>query len=447
MIGLSALFVFKGRQPSFSEGNSTSFVANAPRVAAQVDAQAQTLTKVKVLWQKGARLKSQRHFGDAAAAWKEALELKPKHPGIQQAIDKLPVEVSYSVVAAFGRSAEKCDVSYLNERQKRVRLKNVSLPWSKAFIVPKGQPLSITATSNSRKSPPVASIFIGGTAVSTADFQTLWWLGYPTQLSCRAKATYALPSVYPPTDEGSWRVVGDDANQFMAKVRGVFGEDTELLVAGASTIKGTDILMVTLTQAWERVTSDVRLEVAQDIHRAWKGIRTPVNGKQVYILMIGEDNQRLGGSKYPNGSQLWIVNQGKLGEIIAVPEESGNFAPSATDQQGEESESSALDFDQSAPSSDITSFRLQLSNAPDMDRFVSGVDYPPESKDTVKIFVTSEFSSLDHSLRLQLARRLLQIWQSTHSPGDPNTARIVLKAGDGTTVGGQQLMGAVWVED
>jgi hypothetical protein len=420
-----------------------------------IDPQVQTLAKVKKLWRQGAEAKKKRHFADAAVAWKEALELKPKHPGIQQAIDKLPVEVSYSVDSAFGQGGERCEISYLNERQKRVRLKNVSLPWYKKFIVPRGQPLSVTAASASRQSPSVASILIGSVAVAIADSPKLWWLGYASKQFCSVKATYGLPSAYPPTDSGSWYSTAGDPALFMEKVRDVFGEKTDLLIEGAGTIRDTDILMVTLTSNWERVSSDVRLEVAQDIYRAWNDIHTPTSGKQVYILMIGEDNQRLGGSRYPNGSQLWVINQGQTGEIIAVPAKGENYMPSldggsladGDSSLGGDSSSSEQRDTSSSSSSDIGSFRLQISDAPSMERFVSGIEYLAGSTDTVKIFVTDEFNGLDQHLRLQLAQKLLQIWQSTHAPRDPNRARIILKAGDGTTVGGQQMMGKVWVAD
>ena len=50
-----------------------------------------TLQKqLKDLWNKGAAAKRAQDFAGARAAWTQMLQLRPNHPGIQEAIDKLP---------------------------------------------------------------------------------------------------------------------------------------------------------------------------------------------------------------------------------------------------------------------------------------------------------------------------------------------------------------------
>lgn len=317
-----AFFGIRGqRQTPVSErgvGVAGDVQVSARSVPDKVSPQEQTLAQVKSLWEDGAKAKRERRFADAATAWKEALEIKPGHPGIQEALDKLPVEVSYSVESEFNVAGQRCDVTFLNEKQKRVRLKNVILPWRLEFIASKGQPLFLTSKSTSRQSPSSSLISVGDTPLSPASSETSWWLGYSAATSCRAKADYSSPSAYGIVSD-PMPGAKDDATLFEEKLREVFGDQSDLLVANAQSINRTDILMVTLRPDWDKVSSDVRIEVAQDFYSAWKKIRTPRHGKQVYLLLVGENARRLGGSKYPDGSQLWVVNQGKQAEIIPVP--------------------------------------------------------------------------------------------------------------------------------
>ena len=61
---------------------------NAPRPTVPLTP---TLQKqLKDLWNQGARAKRANDFAGARAAWTRMLRLRPNHPGIQEAIDKLP---------------------------------------------------------------------------------------------------------------------------------------------------------------------------------------------------------------------------------------------------------------------------------------------------------------------------------------------------------------------
>ena len=46
--------------------------------------------QLEALWKQGAAAKRARNFAGARAAWTKILQLRPNHPGIQEAIDKLP---------------------------------------------------------------------------------------------------------------------------------------------------------------------------------------------------------------------------------------------------------------------------------------------------------------------------------------------------------------------
>ena len=46
--------------------------------------------QLKALWKQGADAKHQRNYNGARAAWSKMLQLRPGHPGVQEAIEKLP---------------------------------------------------------------------------------------------------------------------------------------------------------------------------------------------------------------------------------------------------------------------------------------------------------------------------------------------------------------------
>ena len=46
--------------------------------------------QLKALWKQGADAKHQRNYNGARTAWRKMLKLRPGHPGVQQAIEKLP---------------------------------------------------------------------------------------------------------------------------------------------------------------------------------------------------------------------------------------------------------------------------------------------------------------------------------------------------------------------
>ena len=48
------------------------------------------LSQLKVLWKRGAAAKQKGDIAGARAAWTKMLQLRPGHPGVQSAIDKLP---------------------------------------------------------------------------------------------------------------------------------------------------------------------------------------------------------------------------------------------------------------------------------------------------------------------------------------------------------------------
>ncbi len=46
--------------------------------------------QLKVLWKRGADAKHERNYNGARAAWTKMLQLRPGHPGVREAIEKLP---------------------------------------------------------------------------------------------------------------------------------------------------------------------------------------------------------------------------------------------------------------------------------------------------------------------------------------------------------------------
>lgn len=48
------------------------------------------LKQLKDLWKKGANAKNKKDFAGARAAWTKMLQLRPNHPGVREAINKLP---------------------------------------------------------------------------------------------------------------------------------------------------------------------------------------------------------------------------------------------------------------------------------------------------------------------------------------------------------------------
>lgn len=48
------------------------------------------MTQLKALWNQGAAAKRERNYDGARRAWQRMLQLRPGHPGVQEAIDKLP---------------------------------------------------------------------------------------------------------------------------------------------------------------------------------------------------------------------------------------------------------------------------------------------------------------------------------------------------------------------
>lgn len=70
----------KGLQPN----NAVPAVTLSPQPSAELYAQLQTL------WKQGAAAKWRGDYAAARRVWSEILRLRPGHPGIQEAIDKLP---------------------------------------------------------------------------------------------------------------------------------------------------------------------------------------------------------------------------------------------------------------------------------------------------------------------------------------------------------------------
>jgi hypothetical protein len=446
--GVILLFVFLVmRQPqSPVDGSDSPSAAEVPVTPA--DGQEPLLARVKSLWEQGAADKKERRFADAASAWKKALDLKPGHPGIQEAIDKLPVEVTYILEAPLqaGEGRVQCDIAYLDSRQRRMRLTNVRLPWKMKFLAKKGQALSLAARSGDTSFPIAASVVIESARISSASSFTAWWLGSAPNISCSVKADYqssagarikgSIYHVNAPNPQ-------DDAHAFQKRLAEVMGNDSTLLVLDATVVHNTDILLLSVPSAWSSADTADRLSAAQSFYEIWKNIRQPVFGDQVYLMMLEEEGYRAGGSRYPDGSKLWLTSQGSKGALFRIPTTVAdqNITPGGGNgTQGGSSGSSKL-----FGLSDVERFRAKLKSRPVLEDAivsVAGVD-----EDTVKIIVTDKFSALPSSERLALAQMLHMMWRITHSPSNPTRAEMILKTRDGATVGKTDGRGNVEVAD
>jgi len=67
-----------------SVGTSVQIVRPVAPITPSLQAQ------LKALWNQGAAAKRERNYNGARAAWNKILKLRPGHPGIQEAIEKLP---------------------------------------------------------------------------------------------------------------------------------------------------------------------------------------------------------------------------------------------------------------------------------------------------------------------------------------------------------------------
>lgn len=69
-----------------SLGTTVEIVRPTPPLTPALKAQ------LKALWNQGAAAKHERNYGGARRAWQKMLQLRPGHPGVQEAIEKLPVQ-------------------------------------------------------------------------------------------------------------------------------------------------------------------------------------------------------------------------------------------------------------------------------------------------------------------------------------------------------------------
>lgn len=317
------------------------------------DSSVYRLAKVKALWEQGAAAKQRRAYAAAASAWQDALEIEPRHPGIQDAIDKLPVAVSYLIEPPKQAQGAKlrCTLSFLNEKQRRVRLRNIVLPWRMTFLARKGQPLSLSATSDDPQYPLAASILIGASArrVGFATSLTPYLLGYAGASRCAAKADYQGDEAHGAPDaslDDEWETVQgefpmDDTQKIQTKLNQMFGKDTQRVVSGATVINKTDILLIVVPQAWQTVSSDDQMQGARIFYEVWVKTRHPRFDKQASILLVDDQGHRLGGSSYADASRLWVRNQGftdtPLRDLTSLAQVATQSMPSSLKQVGEQS--------------------------------------------------------------------------------------------------------------
>ncbi len=67
----------------------------------------------------------------------------------------------------------------------------------------------------------------------------------------------------------------------------------------------------------------------------------------------------------------------------------------------------------------------------------------------IKISVSNSWHYEPYQIRLQLAQKLWEAWAATHSPDDPDKARIQIVDGNGNEVGGSRVWAGslIWVQE
>jgi hypothetical protein len=399
-------------------------------------------TRLKELWDAGAEFKKQNRFAQAAIAWQKILELDPNHSGIRAAILKLPIQVTYIVeLPKQEKSVVNCDLTYINQKRHRVKLRNVRLPWKRSLLFKRGQDIAIVVKGNG-KYPVIATVAMGKSTFHSATSFTSWWLGYSTNIGCRTKADYmnSFPLI---KKGGSWNVniknSQSDAVSYMNRTQNVL-KGISQIYTGALVIDNTDVLLINVSNVWNDLSNEERFQVAEHSYNVWQSIRQPKYGSGIYIALVDQNGLRVGGSQFPNGQELWTINQSQAANLMLTQARKILLTSSWSSPTIEPVQ------EPTTPKTAVDRFIERIDGNSAFSGLISGVSLVNNDPLILKITITDDWFLLPQQLRKERAEGMLQVWYNVHVTREGVFYSLTIRDSEGNEIGGTDMLNRVWVK-